>query len=241
MMRTGLIILLLFAFLAPGQIYGQKHAKKVFVKGTVIDSEKKPVKGAIIVVDGKQTNSVTSADGGFKIKIKPDSKKIMACHLEIGAGEVEYTGQPEITITVDKKTPIPLGLKLSNQEEERVNIGYGTVEKKDLTTSAQTLDTRKSKYSSYTNIYEMINGEFPGVQVSGHNILIRGISSINSGTEPLFVVDGMVVNTIDQISPREVKSISVLKGSETAIYGSRGANGVILIELISADDQKKKK
>ena len=239
-MRTGLIILLLFAFLAPGQIYGQKHAKKVFVKGTVIDSESKPVQGAIIVVDGKQTNSVTSADGGFKIKIKPDSKKIMACHLEIGAGEVEYTGQPEITITVDKKTPIPLGLKLSNQEEERVNIGYGTVEKKDMTSSAQTLDVRKSKYASYTDIYEMIKGEFPGVEVSGHSIVIRGTKSIYSGTDPLFVVDGMVVSTIDQISPREVQSISVLKGSEATVYGSRGGNGVILIDLIRTSEGKKK-
>jgi len=240
-MRTGIIILLLFAFLAPVQVYGQKRAKKVLVKGIVIDSEKKAVKGAIIVVDGKQTNSVTTSEGSFKIKIRPDAKKIMACHQNIGAGEIEFTGQSEITITVDKKTPIPMGLKFSNTEEDQVNIGYGTVSKKDLTNSAQTIDTRKSKYASYTDIYEMIKGEFPGVQVTGHSILIRGISSINSGTEPLFVVDGMVVNSIDQISPREVKSVSVLKGSETAIYGSRGANGVILIELIKADDQKKKK
>jgi TonB-dependent SusC/RagA subfamily outer membrane receptor len=240
-MRTGLIILLLFAFVASGQTYGQKHAKKIFIKGTVVDADKNPVKGALLLVDGRQINSVTKYDGTFRIKVKPDAKKITACHKASGTGDAEIKGSSDITIVLDKKNPIPQGVTFNNPEEDQVNIGYGTVSKKDLTNSASTIDTRQSKYASYTDIYEMIKGEFPGVQVTGHSILIRGISSINSGTEPLFVVDGSVVNSIDQISPREVRSISVLKGSESAIYGSRGANGVILIELIKADDIKKKK
>jgi len=241
MMRTGFIILLLFAFLVPGQIYGQKHAKKILVKGTVIDPENKPVKRAVILLDGNQTNTVTNFAGNFKIRVMPDVKVIMACHQSIGAGKIEFTGQSEITITIDNKTPIPMGVQFNEPEEEQVNIGYGTVAKKDLTNSAQSIDARQSKYLSYTNIYEMIKGELPGVQVNGHSIVIRGLSSINSGTDPLFVVDGMVVGSLDQISPREVKSISVLKGSESAIYGSRGANGVIIIELIKAGDTKTKK
>jgi TonB-dependent SusC/RagA subfamily outer membrane receptor len=239
MMRTGLIILLLFTIVASGEVNGQKHVKKVFVIGTVVDADKKPVSGAVILADGKQTNSVTNNKGCFRIKIKPDTKKIMACHQAIGAGEIVFEGQSDITITVDKKTPIPMNVRFENPDEDQVNIGYGTASKKDLANSASTIDTRKSRYSSYTDIYEMIKGEFPGVQVTGHSILIRGISSINSGTEPLFVVDGMVVNSIEQISPREVKSVSVLKGSDSAIYGSRGANGVILIELIKAGDKRK--
>jgi|WetSurMetagenome_2_1015567.scaffolds.fasta_scaffold00373_13 TonB-dependent SusC/RagA subfamily outer membrane receptor len=241
MMRTGLIILFLFAIVATGEVNGQKHVKKVFVIGTVIDAEKKPVSGAVILTDGKQTNSVTDSKGYFKIKIRPDTKKIMACHQAIGAGEIAFEGQSEVTITVDKKTPIPMDVHFSDPDEDMVNIGYGTASKKELSSSASSIDTRKSRYSSYTDIYEMIKGEFPGVQVTGHSILIRGISSINSGTEPLFVVDGMVVNSIEQISPREVKSVSVLKGSDAAIYGSRGANGVILIDLIKAEDQRKSK
>jgi TonB-dependent SusC/RagA subfamily outer membrane receptor len=75
----------------------------------------------------------------------------------------------------------------------------------------------------------MIKGEVPGVQVNGTSITIRGTGSIMSSTEPLFIVDGIAVNQISDISPVEVKSIEVLKGASASIYGSRGANGVILI------------
>jgi TonB-dependent SusC/RagA subfamily outer membrane receptor len=84
----------------------------------------------------------------------------------------------------------------------------------------------------------MIRGEVPGVQVSGTSIRIQGASSLMLSTEPLFVVDGMVVNSIGDIQPFTVKSIEILKGSSAAIYGSRGANGVILINLVGAGDNK---
>ncbi len=118
-----------------------------------------------------------------------------------------------------------------------VNIGYGKVKKKDLTTPTGQIDGREHKYDSYTNIYDMIRGEVPGVQVIGTQVLIRGTSSINSSNDPLLVVDGMSVSSIDNISPREVKSISVLKGSDAAIYGTRAAGGVILIDLKGASDR----
>ena len=82
----------------------------------------------------------------------------------------------------------------------------------------------------------MIRGEVPGVQVNGTSIIIQGASSLTLSTEPLFVVDGIVVNSIDYISPISVKSIEILKGSAASIYGSRGANGVILIRLIGTGD-----
>ena len=83
----------------------------------------------------------------------------------------------------------------------------------------------------------MIKGQVPSVEVSGKSIRIQGFSSLGS-TEPLFVVDGIVSSSIDDIPPSQVKSIEVLKGSSAAIYGSRGANGVILIRLISASDMR---
>ena len=82
----------------------------------------------------------------------------------------------------------------------------------------------------------MLRGEVPGVQVNGTSIRIQGASSLTLSTEPLFVVDGVTVNSIDHILPQMVKSIQVLKGSSAAIYGSRGANGVLLINLINAGD-----
>ena len=95
------------------------------------------------------------------------------------------------------------------------------------------------KYASYQNIYDMIRGEIPGVQVNGKSILIQGPSSINLSTEPLLVVDGITVSSIDDISPTMVKSIEVLKGAAASVYGSRGSNGVILISLRGSPERKK--
>ena len=83
----------------------------------------------------------------------------------------------------------------------------------------------------YRDIYEMIQGKCAGVQVTGRSITIRGKNSINLSTEPLFVVDGVAVEDVSHINPREVKNITVLKDSAASIYGVRGANGVILITL----------
>ena len=106
------------------------------------------------------------------------------------------------------------------------------MKKKNLTTDVGYIDAQDDSNASYTNIYDMIRGKVPGVQVTGNKITIRGVSSINSSTDPLLVVDGVVVYTIDNISPRQVKSITVLKGSDAAIYGSRGAAGVIMITMM---------
>jgi TonB-dependent SusC/RagA subfamily outer membrane receptor len=93
--------------------------------------------------------------------------------------------------------------------------------------------------NTHQNIYEMIRGEIPGVQVTGKSIMIQGPSSINLSTEPLIVVDGVPTASIDDISPQMVKSIEVLKGAAASIYGSRGANGVILINMRGAPEKKK--
>jgi TonB-dependent starch-binding outer membrane protein SusC len=122
--------------------------------------------------------------------------------------------------------------------DEPVNVGYGSVKKKDLTTAVGNINGEDKDYASYKDIYEMIRGRVPGVTVSGTQIRIRGESSINASNEPLLVVDGVVVQSIDNIAPRDVKSIDILKGSASAIYGSRGSNGVILITLRSANDKK---
>lgn len=104
-----------------------------------------------------------------------------------------------------------------------------------MTSSVSKIDGTNPKYASYKNIYDMIRGEVPGVQVSGNSIKIQGASSLTLSTEPLFVVDGVTVNTIDGIQPYMVQSIQVLKGSSASIYGSRGANGVIVINLVTGN------
>jgi len=119
-----------------------------------------------------------------------------------------------------------------------VNIGYSSVRNEDMIDPIHRIDGSDTKFISYTNIYEMIKSEVPGVLVSGNSITIRGPNSILSSNEPMFVVDGMMVESIDGIPPGQVKSIEVLKGPSAAIYGSRGANGVILIQLKAGSDIK---
>ena len=113
--------------------------------------------------------------------------------------------------------------------EMAVETGYGKEVKRKITTSVG--EVKVDEKVTYRNIYEMIQGKCPGVQVMGEKILIRGISSVNSSTDPLFVVDGQPTMDISNINPNDVKSISVLKDSAASIYGNRGANGVILITL----------
>jgi len=114
--------------------------------------------------------------------------------------------------------------------DKAVEVGYGTAVKKNLTDSISEVELPKNE-KSYRDIYEMIRGRCAGVQVIGEKIIIRGVSTINSGTDPLFIVDGQPVMSISHLNPQDVESITVLKGSAASIYGSRGANGVIVIKM----------
>jgi TonB-dependent SusC/RagA subfamily outer membrane receptor len=120
--------------------------------------------------------------------------------------------------------------------ENKVDIGYGKIEKEDVTSQINKLNSDRNKYASYSNVYDMLKGAVPGVQVIGKSIIIQGMSSRTMTNEPLFVVNGIIVTSIDDILPVEVKSVEVLKGGTASIYGSRGANGVILISLKTGPD-----
>jgi len=220
------IRLILCLFLAGVSVsgFGQKSVK---ITGYVHDGTGVPVNRASIMVDGEKTGSVTDNKGFYKIKVKQEDKKIGVFNPTYGMIEEEINGRNNIDFTYKGSIPY----QSDEKEEELVDIGYQKVKKKDLIAPVGQVDARKSKYSGYTTIYELIRGQVPGVQVSGTSIMIR---SVNSATmeEPLFVVDGVPVNTIDNIDPQNVKSIEVLKGSAASIYGSRGSGGVILITLL---------
>lgn len=116
------------------------------------------------------------------------------------------------------------------EEDRTVNIGYGTIDKEALTSSVSTLKSDRKKTETYLTIYDYLRGRVPGVVVSPDNrILIRGINSINSTSDPLILVDGQEVTTINSLNPADIKSVDVIKDGSSAIYGVRGANGVILI------------
>ena len=112
--------------------------------------------------------------------------------------------------------------------DEEVNIGYQKIKKRDSTAATASLNVPQG--SGYSSIYEYLQGRVAGVEVVGTSIRIRGERSINSSNEPLIIVDGIETSDISDITPDEVQNIDVLKdASTTALYGSRGANGVILI------------
>jgi TonB-dependent SusC/RagA subfamily outer membrane receptor len=115
-----------------------------------------------------------------------------------------------------------------------IAMGYGYISQADLAYATSHLEQENNEFCNYTNIFELIKGRFPGVTVSsaqmGGAVYIRGATSINMSNEALYVVDGGVVSTIDYIHPCDVRSIDVLKDSSAAIYGSRGSNGVVVIE-----------
>lgn len=117
---------------------------------------------------------------------------------------------------------------VTDSEQEDVNLGYQKVDKRNSTSATGTVKVQRG--SGYTDIYEYLRGRVAGVEVNGTSIRIRGDRSILGSNEPLILVDGIATDDISHISPDEVERIDVLKdASSTAIYGSRGANGVILI------------
>jgi TonB-dependent SusC/RagA subfamily outer membrane receptor len=219
-------------------VSGQKENKKKILTGHVMDSAGNPVAGAAIFVDEKNLNVVTDSKGFYKIKVRPTAEKITIFTINIGVGEALIGKESVINIILNRAASSPGLAPDKTANEESVNIGYGSADRKDLSIPVNKLDARSGKYASYSNIYDMLKGTVPGVQVNGKSITIQGISSIILSSEPLYVVDGMVVSSVDEISPSQVKSIQVLKGASASIYGSRGANGVILIDLIKSSDNK---
>jgi TonB-dependent SusC/RagA subfamily outer membrane receptor len=123
---------------------------------------------------------------------------------------------------------------INTKANREIATGYGYINQEDLTYAMSHLEQENNEFCNYTNIFELIKGRFPGVTVSsgqiGGAVYIRGATSINMSNEALYVVDGGVSTSIDYIHPCDVRSIDVLKDASAAIYGTRGSNGVVVIE-----------
>ena len=115
------------------------------------------------------------------------------------------------------------------QGEQGVNTGYNYQKKKDITTPVNNIDGTDRKYASYSTVYEMITREVGGVRVNGSSVIIQGSKDFFGDIAALLIVDGVPVNSFDGISPSTVESITVLKGSSAAIYGTRGYGGVVVV------------
>ena len=216
-----IIFVCVLSFVAYGQKNDKKSEKKVTITGTVLNSDKKSVEGAVIYIDGVKTSCKSKDDGSYKIKVSPSALKLMARSKVYGSLETLINGQTTINFT------------LEGVDEKQVFKSGNMVEKKEETESGFRVANPKSKrLITYTDIYQMIRAEVRGVVVSGNSVLIEQGHSFFGSSEPLYVV-----NSIDNINPQEVKSINILKGSSAAIYGVRGSNGVICITLKNGSER----
>ncbi len=208
------------------------------VSGTVLDNFGDPVIGANVVIVGTQEGTITDIDGNFTLNnVKNDAKL-----------KITYIGYETQTVSVAGKSNISVTLKEDNTMlEDVVVVGYGTMRKKDLTGSVATISADAITAIPVANPTEAIAGKMSGVQVTTTEgspdadvkIRVRGGGSITQSNDPLYIVDGFPVESISDIPASDIEDISILKdASSTAIYGSRGANGVILVTTKSGKEGK---
>lgn len=220
--KLKFIFLLIFMGVAP--VMAQQT-----ISGTVSASDG-PLPGASVIIKGTTTGTTTDFDGNYSI--------------EAGQNDVllfSYIGYEPQEIQVNNQTVINVLLNEGNQLDEVVVIGYGTTTKKDLTGSVSSVSSDEITQIPASRVDQVLQGRAAGVQVTqasgapgaGTTIRVRGGNSITGSNEPLFVIDGIVVGTnfnLNNINPSDIQSIEILKdASSIAIYGSRGANGVVLV------------
>lgn len=228
-MRNIIIVLIALMAVPPVTIHAQGREKKVKVTGYVIDGSGNPVTDVIILADGRSINAPVNKNGIFRFKTLPSTNSLAVYSASLGVIEKEFTVTDTISFIFEGI--LPDRPENPDSAEDIIDIGYGNSNKDEITTSISKIDVADQKRAQYQNIYDMIAGTTPGVQVSGTSIRIRGVSSMLLSNEPLFIVNGMEAADISNIPPNDVASISVLKGAAASIYGSKGANGVILIKL----------
>lgn len=216
------------------------HAQGSTVTGTVTDPQHEPLTGVVVTEKGNPANGVmTDIDGNFSIKASSQGTLVFT-YTGFVSREVKVDGRSRIDVTLDED--------LQNLEEVVV-IGYGTMRRKDLTGAVASVKGEDLVANPVSNVTQALQGRLPGVNVVSQDgrpgatisVRVRGGGSITQSNEPLYVVDGFPVGNIDNIAASEIESIDVLKdAASTAIYGARGANGVILVTTKSGQEGKAK-
>jgi TonB-dependent SusC/RagA subfamily outer membrane receptor len=239
--------LLLVALLLPFFSIGQTRS----ITGTVTDENKQPLPGATVQIQGTQgIGSITDFDGNFSIQLTQDTQNTIV---------ISYLGYLEEIVDISSTNEVSVSLAPDvTKLEEVIVVGYGTVLKKDLTGAVSSVKVEDNVARQSMSVDQLLEGRAAGVQVTGNlsnpnagfSVKIRGTNSLRGNNEPLYVVDGIIMsssgedaalnlggndlqsnqNGLNGINPRDIERIEVLKdASATAIYGSRGANGVIII------------
>ncbi len=221
--------LFLIVIIATFLVANTSTSQERMVKGLVTTFDSIALMKASVLVKSLKVKVFTDENGRFEVMCLPKDK------LKVSAGG--FVSQ-NVKLTPSIKLAL-INLKLKNTPKSAmVAVGYGHVADKDKLMAVSSMKNDGMDFSMYTNVYDLIRGRFAGVQVSGTDIIIRGQNSINLSSAALIVVDGITVGSgvLSALSPTNIKSIDILKDGSAAIYGSRGSNGVVLIETKRGDD-----
>lgn len=233
-MKIFSMMCIIFSLVCWGNVYAQQKKE---IKGTVVDGGGEGLIGVSVSVTGASVGTVTDLDGNFTLSVPANAKTLEAKYIGMKTQTVPITGS-KITITMEDN---------SSELDEVVVIGYGAVPKKDLTGSVSSVSAKDLKNVPVASAAEAITGRMAGVNVSmaegspdaDIRIRVRGGTSISQDNSPLYVVDGIQVNSISDIPPSDIASIDILKdAASTAIYGAQGSNGVVLITTKSGREGK---
>lgn len=205
-------------------------AQQFTVKGTVKDMAGEPVIGANVMVKGTTNGSITDVDGNYSVSGVSESSVLVYSFIGYKNQEVACKGRHEINVVLAEDL---------QTLDEVVVVGYGSLSKKELSSSIVQVDKSKFQQGAMNNPMEMLTGKVAGLNVvntasanpnSGSSLQIRGATSITASNDPLIVIDGVAGGDIRNLSSQDIESMTVLKDAgSAAIYGTRGANGVILI------------
>lgn len=233
LLKNGrLIITILTVFLSLNV-----SAQQFTASGLITDSQKEPLIGVSVLEKGTNNGTITDTDGRFSLSVKKDAVLIVS-YIGYQAQEVKAGSHMDIILT-ENNTVL----------DDVVVVGYGSIKRKDITTAVSTVSSKDADMRPLVSAAQMIQGKASGVTISQPNgapgadmtIRVRGTTSFNGSNSPMYVVDGVPVDNIGFISPNDIESIQILKdASSAAIYGSRAANGVIIISTKSGQQNQAK-
>jgi len=234
-MQSRIVSICFLLFFVGLNAFAQSGSRKI--TGVVSDANE-PLIGVSIVVKGGTAGTITNINGQYSINIPNDKSVLMFSYLGYKKQEIKITGQDVINVKLEDD---------ASNLDEVVVVGYGTQRRRDLTGAVASISGEKLKDIPVMSAAQALAGKLPGVQVTQTDgspdaeikIRVRGGGSITQDNSPLYIVDGFPVEGISDISPTDIESIDVLKdASTTAIYGARGANGVILITTRTGQEGK---
>ncbi|MDP3915462.1 MAG: TonB-dependent receptor [Bacteroidota bacterium] len=211
-------------------------AQQKTLTGTVIGEDGASIPGVTVIVKGTTVGTITDMDGKFSFSAPADAKTLVASYIGMKTLEIEIGNQTNFRLTLAADV---IGV------EEVVVVGYGTRLKEELTGAVSTVSSEQMKISTAPSVVSRIQGQVSGVTITqanrpggDANIRIRGLGTINNNG-PLYIIDGVPAGPGNNISPNDVESISILKdASSAAIYGTRGANGVVIITTKKGRDNQ---